>query len=222
MNIIFGMDPYHCMPQLIQICMPSDRFKGLQIRGLHTDFQLNQTGAHFCQKRQLFSVQQICRDLKMEIRNSIIVLLNIAPDFHCVLMITVEGSVNKFHLRNLLIKEKLQLLFHQCQISQTYPFVDGGQTVTAPKRTSAARFIVNDPICKILHILIKKRDLTDIGQGALLCPYKLPGDGISIDNTCNTVQSGLFDCSRPECHNLQLLLFRIPSAALFFVKGQKL
>ena len=123
MNIIFGMDPYHCMPQLIQICMPSDRFKGLQIRGLHTDFQLNQTGAHFCQKRQLFSVQQICRDLKMEIRNSIIVLLNIFPDFHCVLMITVEGSVNKFHLRNLLIKEKLQLLLHQFYIPETQTLV---------------------------------------------------------------------------------------------------
>ena len=158
----------------------------------------------------------------MEIRNSIIVLLNIFPDFHCVLMITVKGSVNKFHLRNLLIKEKLQLLLHQCQISQAYPFVNRGQTVTAPKRTSAAGFIINDPIGKILHILIKKRDLTDIGQGTLLCPHKLPGDRISINNTCNTVQSGLFDCSRPECHNLQLLLFRIPSAALFFVKGQKL
>lgn len=91
----------------------------------------------------------------MEIRNSIIVLLNIFPDFHCVLMITVKGSVNKFHLRNLLIKEKLQLLLHQCQISQAYLFVNRGQTVTAPKRTSAAGFIINDPIGKILHILIK-------------------------------------------------------------------
>ena len=59
MNIIFGMDSYHCMPQLIQICMPSDRFKSLQVRGLHTDLQLNQTGTHFCQKRQFFSIQQI-------------------------------------------------------------------------------------------------------------------------------------------------------------------
>ena len=128
----------------------------------------------------------------MEIRNSIIVLLNIAPDFHRVLMITVKGSVNKFHLRNLLIKEKLQLLLHQCQISQAYPFVNRGQTVTAPKRTSAAGFIINDPIGKILHILIKKRDLTDIGQGTLLCPYKLPGDRISI----NTIPAIL---SSPAC-----------------------
>ena len=158
----------------------------------------------------------------MEIRNSIIMLLNIPPDFHRMLMITVKGSVNKFHLRNLVVEEKLKFLLYQRQISQAYPFVNRGQTVTAPKRTSAAGFIINDPIGKILHILIKKRNLTDIGQGALLCPHKLPGDGISINNTCNTVQPGLFDCARPECHNLQLLLFRIPSAALFFIKGQKL
>ena len=158
----------------------------------------------------------------MEIRNSIIMLLNILPDFHRMLMITVKGSVNKFHLRNLVVEEKLQFLLYQRQISQAYPFVNRGQTVTAPKRTSSAGFIINDPIGKILHILIKKRDLTDIGQRALPCPYKLPGNRIPVNNTCNTVQSGLFYCSRPERYNLQLQLFRIPSAALFFIKSQKL
>ena len=136
--------------------LPTDGFAGELAE------KLNQTGAHFCQKRQLFSVQQICRDLKMEIRNSIIVLLNIFPDFHCVLMITVEGSVNKFHLRNLMIYKKLQFLFHKLRIPEAKLLFHRGKTVTAGKRTATARLIINDAVLKFFQVCIGKIHLGQI------------------------------------------------------------
>ena len=92
----------------------------------------------------------------MKIGNSVIMLCNIGPDGHGMVMLAVKGPVYKFHLRHLVIQEKLQFLFHQLQITESQLFIHGRKTVAAGKRTASAAFIIYDAVLKFLQILIGK------------------------------------------------------------------
>ena len=59
----------------------------------------------------------------MEVRNAIIMLHDIFPDSNAVIVFAVECTVNKFHLRYFVVKEKLQLLLHQFYIPETQTLV---------------------------------------------------------------------------------------------------
>ena len=65
-----------------------------------------------CKKFQFFLSKQIRRNLKMKIRDSIIMFHQITPNINRSLPITVKCPVNKLHLRNLCLKKCIQLLFH--------------------------------------------------------------------------------------------------------------
>ena len=134
----------------------------IQIGGLDSDFQLDQSRSHPSKQLQLLRRDQIRRDLKMEICLLIVMLRQILPDLHRMVFSAVEGSVHKFHLRHFMIQEELQLLFHQFHGAESQPLVNRRQTVTAGKRAAAAGFIIDDTIGKILQILIGKRHLAQI------------------------------------------------------------
>ncbi len=61
-----------------------------------------------------------------------------------------------------MIQEKLQFFSYQIKTPETKPFVYRRQAVAAGKRTAPAAFIINDPVVKILQILIWKRNLAKI------------------------------------------------------------
>ena len=61
----------------------------------------------------------------MEIGDPIIVLFDIAPDLPRMLMVAVEGPVDKFDLRHLFIQKILQLFFDKANVPQPHFFVNG-------------------------------------------------------------------------------------------------
>ena len=73
-----------------------------------------------------------------------------------MIVFTVKGPVHKLYLRNLFIQEKLKLFFYKLQIAEPKLFINGRKAVAAGKRTASAAFIINDPVCKILCLLIGK------------------------------------------------------------------
>ena len=79
----------------------------IRIGRLYSDFQLDQTGTHAGNQFDLLFTQKVSRHLKMEIRNSIIMFLNICPDCHRMIMLAVKCTIDKLHLRYFFIQEKL-------------------------------------------------------------------------------------------------------------------
>ena len=72
--------------------------------------------------------------------------------------LTVEGSVHKLDLWNLVVQEKLQFREYQVQTPETHGFIDGRQTIAAGERAAAAA-LVDDPVLESSHIVIVERDL---------------------------------------------------------------
>ena len=93
----------------------------------------------------------------MKIRDSIIMLCDIFPYCHGMIVLAVKGTVHEFHLRNFIVDKKLQLFFHQLNIAKTELLIYRRKTVAAGKRTTSAALIINDPVLKLCKIFICKR-----------------------------------------------------------------
>ena len=87
--------------------MSVDRMNGVRICGLYTDLKLDKSGTHLTHKLHFFVPEKVCRNFKMKIRDPIVMLQDIFPDRHCVLMLTVKRAVYKLDLRHPVIQEKL-------------------------------------------------------------------------------------------------------------------
>ena len=116
--------------------------ESLGIHRLNTDFQLCQSRAETVQERNLFFLQNICGNFKMEICDAIVMFLNILPYCHCMGMATVKSPVYKFYLFYLMIQEKLQFLFYDINVTQPYALIHGGQAVAAAKRAAPAGLVI--------------------------------------------------------------------------------
>src|SRR5574344_881161 len=98
----------------------------------------------------------------MKIGNPIIMCDQITPDFHSMFVAAVKCPVNEFHLRNLMVQEKLQFFFYQIKIPESQFLINGGKTITTGKWTPSAGFIIDNPVFKVFQIFINKRNLTQI------------------------------------------------------------
>ena len=159
----------HNFLQPLPVSHAPDLLQGIRIGGLHADFQLYQTGTKAAKQRQLLLRQDICRDLKMEIGDTVVMLPDIAPDFHGMGMAAVKGAVHKLDLRHLFVQEKLKLLLDQFHIPKTHRFINGGQTIAAPVRAAAAGFVIDDAILKIGDSI-----LLPVKEGNLIESHSLP------------------------------------------------
>ena len=159
----------HNFLQPLPVSHAPDLLQGIRISGLHADFQLYQAGTKAAKQRQLFLCQNIRRDLKMEIGDTVVMLPDIAPDFHGMGMAAVKGTVHKLDLRYLFVQEKLKLLLDQFHIPKTHRFVNGGQTIAAPVRAAAAGFVIDDAILKIGDSI-----LLPVKEGNLIESHSLP------------------------------------------------
>ena len=99
--------------------MPVDCMNGVRICGLHAYLKLDQSRTHFTHKLNFFIPKKICRNFKMEICHSVIMLQNVSPYFHRMLMPAVEGPVYKLDLRHSVIQKKLQFPSDQFQITKS-------------------------------------------------------------------------------------------------------
>ena len=61
----------------------------------------------------------------MKIGNPIVVLCNIFPNLHGMLMITVKGTIDKLDLLHIMIQKMFQFLLHQGKASKTHPLING-------------------------------------------------------------------------------------------------
>ena len=96
----------------------------------------------------------------MEIRDSIIMLHDIFPDCNTVIVLTVKCTIDEFHLRNIMVQEKLQFLLYQFYISEPQALVYRRQTVAAGKWTASACLIIDNFVFKIFYVVVDRRNLT--------------------------------------------------------------
>ena len=187
MNIFTGFYPIHCPVHFLQTHGTMNLTNRISVGGLHPDLKLDQSRTHIRDQLQFVFSEQIRRNLKMKIRNAVIMFLNIFPDSHGMLMLTVKSTIYKFYLRHFSINKKLQFFVYKRQTAKPQLFVHGGQTVTAVKRTSTAGFIINDPVFKVLQIRITKRKFIHRKQIAqrLNCHCSI---GSAIGNTIDFFQ----------------------------------
>ena len=149
-------DPPHRALQLCKIHAAPDLPDGLRVRGLNADLQLNEPGAHRAKEREFLLIQQICRDLEMEVCDAVVVLFYKTPDLHRVIAPAVKGAVHKLDLRCLLLQEKTELFFYKGRTPKPKFFIYGREAIAAGKRTSPAALIVEDPVSELCHVCIDK------------------------------------------------------------------
>jgi len=53
----------------------------------------------------------------MEVGDAIVMFINIPPDLHSMLVVTIERPVNELHLFYVLIQEKLQFSFYDIYVT---------------------------------------------------------------------------------------------------------
>ena len=148
MHIFSGIDPLNHIAQPVQIHLAPDCLNRIRIGTLHANLQLDQPRPHPADQVQLFLIQKICRNLKMKVGDTVVMLQNMLPDCHGMTLFRIKRTVHKLNLRHLLFQEKVQFRKHQLQIPETNRLINGGETVAAGKRTSAAAFIINNAVFK--------------------------------------------------------------------------
>ena len=162
MHVSALLDPSHLIDDHIKIHRPVNGRQHLPVGGLDADLQLHETRPEAVQKPDLLIIQKIRRDLEMEVRDTVVVLLYETEKLLGPGMVHIEGPVHKFHLGNLLLQEKGQLFFHQRQAPEAHPFVNRGKTVAAGKRAASAAFIIYDPVLKFCHVSVDKRQFIEL------------------------------------------------------------
>ena len=61
--------------------------------------------------------QNIGGNLEMEVGDAIVMFINIPPDLHGMLVVTIERPVNELHLFYVLIQKKLQFSFYDIYVT---------------------------------------------------------------------------------------------------------
>ena len=122
--------PYHFC-NLFKFHCPVNLTYRIQVGRLHTDFQLDQSRAHSAHQLQFILPDQVCGNLKMEVGDSIVVILYVLPDGHRMVMLAVKCTVYKFNLRYFMIDKKLQFFFYQFQITEPQTLIYRRKTITA-------------------------------------------------------------------------------------------
>ena len=74
-----------------------------------------------------------------------------------------------------MIDKKLQFFFYQFQITEPQTLIYRRKTIAARKRTASACLIINNLMFKKLHVLIYKRNLTQLHGLAPFIFHNLPG-----------------------------------------------
>ena len=117
MNILSSMNGRHDFLQLVHIHDTVNGSYRLRIRRLHPDLQLCQSRAEAVQQCNLLFPQDIGGNLEMEVGDAIVMFINIPPDLHGMLVVTIERPVNELHLFYVLIQEKLQFSFYDIYVT---------------------------------------------------------------------------------------------------------
>ena len=89
----------------------------LRIRRLYPNLQLCQSRTEAIQQGNLLFPQNIGGNLEMEVGDAIVMFINIPPDLHSMLVVTIERPVNELHLFYVLIQEKLQFSFYDIYVT---------------------------------------------------------------------------------------------------------
>ena len=150
-------DPQYGFPEPVKVRTPAHRGQGLRIRGLYADLQLHQPRAHAGEKLQLFLAEKLRLDLKMEVRNPIVMLQDISPNRHGMAFAAVEGPIHKFHLGHPSVQEKLKLPADRLRISEADALFDRGEAVAAGEGAAPAGLIVDNAVFKVRQIRVRKR-----------------------------------------------------------------
>ena len=92
------MDAQHRLPQPGQVRRTLDGLQSFWVSGLNADFKLEQTGPDGGEKGEHLLVQELRRQLKVEVGDAVVVLRQIPPDCHGVVLGAVEGPVHQLDL----------------------------------------------------------------------------------------------------------------------------
>ena len=103
--------------QFLKIHGSPNSFDGLRIGGLYPDLQLCQSRTEAIQQGNLLFPQNIGGNLEMEVGDAIVMFINIPPDLHGMLVVTIERPVNELHLFYVLIQKKLQFSFYDIYVT---------------------------------------------------------------------------------------------------------
>ena len=117
MNILSSVNGRNNFLQPVHIHDTVNSSYCLRIRRLHPDLQLCQSRTEAVQQCDLFFAQNVCRNLEMEVSDAIVMFVNIPPDLHGMLVVTIERPVNELHLFYVLIQEKLQFSFYDIYVT---------------------------------------------------------------------------------------------------------
>jgi len=117
MNILSSMNGRYNFLQLVHIHDTVNGSYCLRIRRLHPDLQLCQSRTEAVQQGNLLFPQNIGGNLEMEVGDAIVMFINIPPDLHGMLVVTIERPVNELHLFYVLIQEKLQFSFYDIYVT---------------------------------------------------------------------------------------------------------
>ena len=96
----------------------------------------------------------------MKIGDPVVMLRNIPPDLHGMVMLAVESTIHKFDLRNFIINKKLQFLFYKLNITEPKLLIYGRKAIAAGKGASPAALIINNAVFKLCKIAVYKRNFT--------------------------------------------------------------
>ena len=117
MNILSSVNGRYNFLQLVHIHDTVNGSYRLRIRRLYPDLQLCQSRTEAVQQCDLFFAQNVRGNLEMEVGDAIVMFINIPPDLHGMLVVTIERPVNELHLFYVLIQKKLQFSFYDIYVT---------------------------------------------------------------------------------------------------------
>ena len=117
MNILSSVNGRNNFLQLVHIHDTVNSSYCLRIRRLYPDLQLCQSRTEAIQQGNLLFPQNIGGNLEMEVGDAIVMFINIPPDLHGMLVVTIERPVNELHLFYVLIQKKLQFSLYDTYVT---------------------------------------------------------------------------------------------------------
>ena len=166
----------HVFAQPVKIHGPLYCFHRLRVGRLDPDFQLDQGRSKSPKERNLILSEEVRSYLKVEVRNSVVMVRNILPDLHRPLSVAVKGPVHELDLRNLVVNEKLKFPLYGLHIAEAHCLINGRQAVGAAERAAAARFVVDDAVIEVAKVGVQERNLVHVRT-------RLRGDRIINDTS---------------------------------------
>ena len=117
MNILSSVNGRYNFLQLVHIHDTVNGSCRLRIRRLYPDLQLCQSRTEAIQQGNLLFPQNIGGNLEMKVGDAIVMFINIPPDLHGMLVVTVKGTVNKLHLFHVLVQKKLKFSLYDTYVT---------------------------------------------------------------------------------------------------------